>query len=210
VRVINRAKSLFHKVIDLFPGKGVFVEFGAYDGATHSLAPHLVSRGWSGYFTEPIPEYFTRCCEHYLDRSDIVVDNVAIGASDGSLDMSVAETISSGSEVFREWSKTGRFQHLITGRQVRVEMMTLDHFFEKHDIPVGVELVVVDVEGMEWEVFKGFDIDKWRPRLMMVEIHRKLVDFPVGEHYKKVEEHLLDRGYEIVLQTGVNTLFYGS
>ena len=135
---------------------------------------------------------------------------VAIGANNGWLDMSVADLISSGSPEFCEYSKTGEFKHLITGETVRVEMVTLNRFFEKHNIPDGIELVVVDVEGMEWDALGGFGFSWWEPQLLMVEIHRNLLDVPgVGDQYLMVEDHILNAGYKIVFQTGVNTLFYG-
>jgi len=208
---VHRVKSTIYNVVTgLIPGSGRFVEFGGYDGDTHSISSILIKKkGWSGYFTEPIPESFNLCAKLYSARPDIIVDSVAIGECDGWLEMSISGLISSGSPGFREHSKNGGFEHLITGKSIRVKVLTLDHFFEKHAI-CDVDLLVVDVEGMEWEVFKGFDIDRWHPAIIMVEIHRKLMDVDgVGDQYKRVEEHLLDRGYEIVFRTGVNTLFYG-
>ena len=207
---IKRNYILNH-VFRWFPSPGIFVEFGAYDGKTHSLGWYLAKRGWSGYFTEPVPESYRACKKNHANNKKIVVDKVAIGASDSWLNMHVAGLCSTGNNAFNEYTKKGVFKTLITGEEIKVRMTTLNNFLEKHNVPKGFEVLVVDVEAMEWEVFKGFDVNKWCPKAILVEMHRDLFDLDgVGEQYNQAEKFLIDRGYVIKLDNRVNTLFYGS
>lgn len=210
IKVPISKHPIFNSVIKNFPGPGVFVEFGAYNGIDHSITPPLIKRGWSGYFTEPIPESYRACKDNYAKNKGIVVDNVAIGASDSWLKMHVAGLVSTGNDAFQQHTSETTFKRLITGQEIKVRMTTLNHFLEKHSVPKKFELLVVDVEGMEWEVFKGFDIEKWRPGVILVELHRKMFDYAgVGEGYKNAEAFLLENGYNIDVMTTVDTLFYG-
>ncbi len=36
-----------------------------------------------------------------------------------------------------------------------------------------VDVMVIDVEGLEWPILRGFTIAKWRPKLVIVEIQEK-------------------------------------
>ncbi len=57
-----------------------------------------------------------------------------------------------------------------TGESVGAPQRTLDHFLLAAGVPPGFELLVVDVEGLEWEVLLGFSALRWRPRVVIVEI----------------------------------------
>lgn len=56
------------------------------------------------------------------------------------------------------------------GEVVRVEMQTLDTLLADRRFQPGFDLRVVDVEEYEPEVFAGFDLEKWRPKMMIVEL----------------------------------------
>lgn len=52
--------------------------------------------------------------------------------------------------------------------------VSLNTFFKNQTIlPGEVDVMVVDVEGFEWPIFKGFDIKFWKPKLVIVEIQEK-------------------------------------
>ena len=74
-QIVKRDNSIYSKIVDIFKKPGRFVEFGAYDGRTHSVTPRLIKRGWTGWFTEPVPEHYKKCREFHAGRKGIVVDN---------------------------------------------------------------------------------------------------------------------------------------
>ena len=192
-----------------FPGVGTFVEFGGFDGVALNITHHLARRMWRGYFTEPIPRAYLECRRNYANNPRVVVDNVAIGDSDGWLRMHLSGASSTGCDAFHR--HTEFFFKKAYDEELEVRMTTLNNFLEKHSVPGEFELLVVDVEGMEWEVFRGFDIKKWRPKAILVELHEILSDWEdVGEHYRKVEEFIVESGYYPAIKGKVNTLFYGS
>ena len=52
----------------------------------------------------------------------------------------------------------------------------------------------IDVEGHEMEVLKGFDIIKYNPRLVSIEIHDKICP-PINN---KIYKYFLERNYKLV------------
>lgn len=57
-----------------------------------------------------------------------------------------------------------------SGEVVEAPQRTLDHFLLATGVPPRFELLVIDVEGLEWEVLQGFSALRWRPRVVIVEI----------------------------------------
>ena len=48
-------------------------------------------------------------------------------------------------------------------------MRTLDDILIEARAPVGFDFLSIDVEGHELEVLSGFDLARWRPRLVLLE-----------------------------------------
>jgi hypothetical protein len=57
-----------------------------------------------------------------------------------------------------------------SGEVVEAPLRTLDHFLTTVGASPGFEVLVIDVEGLEWEVLLGFSALRWRPRVVIVEI----------------------------------------
>ena len=54
---------------------------------------------------------------------------------------------------------------------IRVPVRTLDSILEEAGSPAAFDFLSIDVEGHEIEVLQGFDLARWRPRLVMIEDH---------------------------------------
>ena len=71
--------------------------------------------------------------------------------------------------------------------------LTLDALLEKIDFTdKKLDLLDIDVEGADLKVLKGFNIEKFKPELICVEIHEK--DIKNSEIYK----YLSNFSYELV------------
>ncbi len=57
-----------------------------------------------------------------------------------------------------------------SGEVVEAPLRTLDHFLTTVGVLPGFEVLVIDVEGLEWEVLLGFSALRWRPLVVIVEI----------------------------------------
>jgi Methyltransferase FkbM domain len=56
-------------------------------------------------------------------------------------------------------------------RVINVPIRTLDSILAEAGTPHGFDFLSIDVEGHEIEVLRGFDIARWRPRLILLEDH---------------------------------------
>ena len=89
--------------------------------------------------------------------------------------------------------------------QVDVEQMTLTTFLSDRGIE-DLNMLVVDVEGNEPAVFAGFDLERWRPTMMIVELadtHRDLVANRL-EH-EQVGRDIVEAKYRVVYKDATNT-----
>lgn len=81
---------------------------------------------------------------------------------------------------------------------IYIETRTLDSILEENNIKENFDLISIDVEGHEIELFKGFDIRRWRPKLVLLE-----------DHVTTQDKHrfMISNGYQFLLRTGLNTWY---
>jgi len=56
-------------------------------------------------------------------------------------------------------------------KTIRVVALTLNAILQKHYPNItNVDILIIDVEGWGMEVLEGFDISKYKPKLILVEV----------------------------------------
>jgi hypothetical protein len=79
------------------------------------------------------------------------------------------------------------------------------------NVPRKFDLLVVDVEGKESEIFKTFDLDEWQPKMMIVELedeHPSFQSYPdLIEEIKELREFIASKNYKEIYRDSVNTVF---
>jgi FkbM family methyltransferase len=189
---------------------GCFVEVGAYDGEYVSNTSCLADVGWTGYYIEPVHEYFQRCSTRHAKNKNIIVSQLAIGAETGRVDVNVGGALSTISDVMKrnfeslEWSKSS----FSGNKKIRVDQLTLDEYLTSHAVKPGFELLAVDVEGYEWNVFRNFDIEKWHPQMVIVELHDQNDDYLlIREDCKNIVRYFADHNYKAIYKDSTNTIY---
>jgi FkbM family methyltransferase len=175
---------------------GFFVDVGAYDGVGFSNSYFFESIGWTGVLIEAAPELFAQCV---AARPNSVVVHAAAGASNGSVAFTVAEgengvaTLSSMAPDHARIAREGGRE-----RRIEVPLKRLD------DILAGVieqiDFISIDVEGTELDVLQGFDLDRFRPHLLVIEDNSGGADARVGAH-------LAAHGYKRSFQVEQNVFY---
>lgn len=165
-----------------FPDGGFFVEAGAHDGVSHSNTLALEGLGWSGLLVEASPTAFQKLV---VSRPNQLLENVAL-VKDGSI-VSVSGTFADGSlmgsahpilqkrdasiprTIFEKVETRLRVKMKLQPRTrlIDVKATTLDKLFLKHQVQ-KVDLLVLDLEGLELDVLRGFGFLP-KPRLIIVE-----------------------------------------
>jgi len=202
-------EQLFGRRVD-----GCFVEVGAFDGETYGNTAGLADLGWSGLYIEPMPEAFELCRRRHVNNPGVKLLNCAIGPSDGTAELWVAREFSTLSREHIEHGITQGWMSDGAYAQIRVPQRRLATALTQEGIAPGFELLVVDVEGAEEQIFATFDLAHWRPLAIIVE----LADFAPPGHAidasraavasaRRVRALILASGYEAVYADFTNTVF---
>ena len=143
--------------------KGYFVEVGANDPRERSQTWLLEQSGWTGILIEPQPDL---AAELRSGRKAQVFAVACSSPEDAGreLTLHVAGPLSS---LDRRRMAPGA----IPERVIKVPVRTLDSILTEAATPANFDFLSIDVEGHEIEVLSGFDIDRWRPRLILLEDH---------------------------------------
>lgn len=172
-----------------FAEEGYFVEVGANDPKSLSQTWFLERMGWQGVLVEPLPE---RCEALRRDRPKSKVFEVAVSAPEktGEADFYVKDVFSSLERHLKD--NVMEYEKVL-----RVKVSTLDAVLDEAKIP-RIDFLSVDTEGTEIDVFRGLDIRRHRPALVLVEDPVLTLD---------LHRHLEASGYRLIRRTGFNSWY---
>lgn len=188
---------------------GFFVEVGAYDGRSWTNTGFLADIGWKGIYIEPIKSHMDMCKENHKNN-DLIFEQVGIGSVEGLSDMYLSGGLST---VVEEVNRAHEIIYKQSNLQKEtITVKTLHNIFQKHNVKNNFELLVVDTEGYEKEVFDSFNLQLYRPKMMIVElcdIHDAYSPFiNLQDNAKKVRTHILNNGYTTIYEDCINTIFW--
>ncbi len=189
---------------------GTFVEVGAYDGETFSNTSCLADLGWRGLMIEPVERSYAKCVARHRDNARVAVLNRAIGPTETTIRFWDNGEYSTGSPDEMAVNRANNWVGPAT-RETEVRQMRLDVALSEAGIAPRFDLLAIDVDGMEEQVFESFDLAHWLPRCMIVELIDRSPAF-VG-HDKLIQSSARVRaaiercGYETVYRDQGNTVF---
>lgn len=193
-----------------YPSKGYFVEVGAYDGEFVSNTSFLADMGWKGLYIEPIEEYYNQCLARH-SNNDVVVANVAIGLEEGEVKIFKGQTLTTlNPDQVKRYQEIGwvNQQHFT---EVTCQQIRLDNLMKTLEVPKNFDILVVDVEGKESEIFKTFDLDEWRPKMLIVELEDEHEEFKnyseMIEEIKALRDFIHSKNYIEIYKDSINTVF---
>jgi FkbM family methyltransferase len=181
---------------------GFYVDVGANDGLSNSNTAALDEMGWRGILVEADPNLADICrkarpCGKVVacaaaDPTRRGSESAFQWVSPGYDQTTGLSTLDNSSALQRKAMQIGASISTIT-----VPVRSLNDILEKHDVPNDFELLSVDVEGAELEVFRSCDLTRWRPRIIIAEDNSVSADFPVRRYLRRF-------GYHLACRTGVN------
>lgn len=81
---------------------------------------------------------------------------------------------------------------------VEVICKTLDSILDENSVTPDFDFISIDIEGHEMEMLKGFTLQKWQPKLVLLEDH-------VTNHDK--HQHMQKNGYQLLMRTAMNSWY---
>lgn len=191
----------------------VFVEVGAYDGETFSNTSGLADNGWSGYYIEPIKEYYEKCKKRH-EKNNVVVSNLAISDFNGILNISKAGDISTASKDAIDFFNNGAipfFHNKHKNDFVECKCITLNDYLLDNKVSRNFALLVIDCEGFEFNVIKDFNFDYYYPRMIIIELHEDSPEWLSNEAIMQDTINCLNilkmNGYKKIYRDAINSIF---
>lgn len=181
-------------------GPRYFLEVGMIDGLRFSNTLAFERRGWRGLCVEAHPDYVGLVVHN---RPNSTVIHAAASDTSGKTMPFYADPRGDLSSLVArdEAEMKERFGHWFRGYQVlEVPVRTLDEMLEEANAPEDIELVSIDIEGGEVAALRGFDLQRWRPRMLILEADD-------AEARAQLDEYLLPRGYHYARPIGVNAVY---
>lgn len=181
--------------------KGFYVDVGAHHPVRYSNTYFFYRKGWRGINIEPTPTAIT---PFKILRSGDINLNIGVGSKKDSLTFycfnePALNTFSE--EVALAADKKKKYKII---QEVKVEVLPLKDILEQY-VPAGVKIdfLTVDVEGLDFEVLKSNNWDKFSPEYLMVEGH---IDFEDLFEYD-IYQFLKSKGYKLVAKTFRTLIF---
>ncbi len=152
---------------------GFYIEVGAFDGRHFSVSWILDALGWDGLLIEPLPERHEQCVKN---RPFAHVVHAALSNRKATGTAQFTQVEGEGINGMFSFLSTAEAhvdmlkQSKASTRTVQVPVTHLDKLLEEHPKkPTRVDVAVIDVEGGEVDVLEGFDLERWKPRVMLLE-----------------------------------------
>jgi FkbM family methyltransferase len=142
---------------------GFFIELGANNGLDQSNTAFFeFNRGWTGLLIEPSYEKFIECT---VNRKQSIVKNYACVSCDYK-----SETVRGDFNGSLMSSIDGK--RLNNNNMVEVQAITLEKLLDsviKNNREI--DFLSLDTEGYELNILLGLNLNKYRPRYMLIEIY---------------------------------------
>ncbi len=188
---------------------GFFVEVGAYDGKSWSNTSFLADIGWSGIYIEPITRFSEECKKNHINNN-VIIENCAVGNIEGELIIHEGGCLSTLSSDVKQINQNNN-QNTIYIDEVKCNTYRLDTILKKHNVEKQFEILVVDTEGYEYEVFRSFSFNDYRPKMIIVELCDIHPAFAMHDIIKnnamQTRQYIKNNSYVEIYVDCINTIF---
>jgi FkbM family methyltransferase len=178
---------------------GFYVDVGAASPVQHSVTKLFYDKGWHGINIEPIKEQYEMLCSQRQREINI---QAVIGTDEGTEKLYIFPTLPGLTTTSSEVAKV----HIASGLQVREDIVTktkLDTILDKY-VNQPIDFLKIDVEGMEATVLESFNLNKWKPKVLVIEATKPRTTTP---SHKEWEPMVIKAGYKMVQFDGLNRFY---
>ena len=152
-------------------------------------------------------------CQQRHQFNNVQFEQCAVGASNTDSKIHVVGGLSTLSDNMHAAHKN-IFEaiHFNNETEITVPITRLDSVLRKHNLPENFDLLVVDVEGYEQQVFDSFSLTEYRPKMIIVELsdsHPSFNNYPdIQNSHLMIRNFLVSQDYKEIYVDCINTIFY--
>ena len=180
---------------------GFYVDIGAHDPIKHSNTYLLYKKGWSGINIDANPMAIAMFNKK---RKNCINLNVGISDVEGEFSFYISENPLLSSfdkdkviEAKTKWNFSFSTKNIRTRRLENV----LNDYVKNN---VEIDLFNIDVEGLELEILKSNDWNKYLPKIIIIELHERYVENVIKS---EIYSFLYLKGYRLVSKTFITLIF---
>lgn len=178
---------------------GYFVEVGANDGLTLSNTYGLMLDGWSGVCVEPSQRVFNKLKQNIARFPDVQAIRCACSPTLGPVKLFYGKndpldhmaTISTEDSPWFQANR-GEDYEIVDGKPLTV-------LLDEIAAPPHFDLLMVDAEGMDYEILQTMNFDRYRPKIVITEDYEPKNDAKFA--------FLKSSGYRFHSRVGHNTFW---
>jgi FkbM family methyltransferase len=180
-----------------------YLDVGAHHPTEMSNTYLFYSKGHRGVCVEPDPALFA---EIKRVRAEDVCLNVGVGTGEET----AADFFIMTSKSLNTFSKTVAERYRTHGQQdiervIRLPLVSIntlaEQYFESHP-----NFVSLDIEGLDFEVLRTFDFERFRPEVFCIETLTYTTD-KTERKIIEIMELMTSKGYFSYADTFINTIF---
>ena len=188
-----------------------YLDIGANEPRHISNTYYFYSRGSRGVLIEPNPHLFKKLQKF---RSADTVLNTGIGFTNVSeADFYLFPNYANGLSSFsakeaKHWEETGMkgLGKIPVEKIIKMPLITVNDILEKYFASKPPNFISLDVEGLDLEILKTLDFNKYQPEAICVETlgyNDKQQSFKLND----ILDFMLTKNYDVYADTRVNTIF---
>ena len=141
---------------------GFYIELGAFDGITQSNTCFFeFNRNWKGLLIEPSKCSFDLCCKN---RPNSIVVNCCCVSNTYNYTTILGDFNS-------KLMSSVNGKRLQSNELIEAKAMTLERILDENKIYEEIDFLSLDTEGYELSVLQGLNLDKYRPKYLLIEIY---------------------------------------
>jgi FkbM family methyltransferase len=175
--------------------EGFYIDVGANDPVFNSNTKRFYDRGWRGINIEPGVEQFEKIKQARPRDTNL---NVGVGPANGSMIFYRVVGDSTLSSFNKSVASNMAKAHGKKVEEVIVSVLRLVDIYEGYVKGSHVDFLSVDAEGLDLEVLKSNDWNKFRPSLVMVE---------ADSQYTEIVGYMECRHYYLLFNNNHNVIF---
>ena len=178
---------------------GIYVDVGANNPFIQSNTQYFYNKGWHGINIDALPGSMKR-----FNKIRVRDINIEAAISNDHSELTYYMFKSSFYNTFdREEIERLKTISELTGK-LKIKTIKLSEIFESQNIEI-IDFMSVDVEGLDLEVLKSNNWQKYRPKIIVIEaITYSLLEI---DHISKIKYFLESVGYKLFCNSPTN-FFY--
>lgn len=179
---------------------GIYVDVGCNHPIENSNTFQLYTLGWTGILVDANRQVIEQC--KAIRKKDTCVhaaiSNVEEEVTFYEFNDNKVNTIDA--ETAEKWAKTWKLKGKVT-----LKTQTLTQVLDKH-LPQGkvIDVLGIDVEGLDEQVLTSLDTERYRPRMIIIEMNRTNVKDSLTDEISAIMDQ---KEYYMAAYVGINGFF---